>query len=313
MQIKRADITTLEQQSEPACCPYCVQSHFGIYYDAPVTFRTGLGAQEHPPPIQSTSDLPADSSALSTSPPTSPDPIPPNTPPPPRRKSFAHDDPKVVTSDDIRPDWEQRVQKIRQEQIRRAAAAASHRRIIVRTIGPNGQTITTTLRPGGRRAAAAAAAAAAWAAQHPEQNQGQQNQGQDGSNTGDRREGRGLGLRSVGQDLEDLMVMEAIRLSLLEEEERTRRDRQNNEGNQAANEASQATQSASRITEVNDTPLPALPSPPPESSSSPPAREVFARREANTEADDGAWTDTSEESSGPARQTSRISEHPTLP
>lgn len=44
VQIKRAEPTPTHLVSEPACCPYCQQEHFGITYTPP-PWRTGIGTE----------------------------------------------------------------------------------------------------------------------------------------------------------------------------------------------------------------------------------------------------------------------------
>ena len=44
MQIKRSEPTVQHLQSDPACCPYCVQENFGAVYTPP-PWRAGLGSE----------------------------------------------------------------------------------------------------------------------------------------------------------------------------------------------------------------------------------------------------------------------------
>ena len=44
VQIKRTEPTVTHMVSEPACCPFCVQEHFGIIYTPPF-WRTGIGCE----------------------------------------------------------------------------------------------------------------------------------------------------------------------------------------------------------------------------------------------------------------------------
>jgi hypothetical protein len=96
VQIKRAEPTTTHLVSEPAACPYCVQENFGVVYTPP-PWRAGLGSE-------SFNGL--DSHRSSSDP----------TPPPThkrRQKSFGADSPEVVTTDQIRPDLEAKLEAIR--------------------------------------------------------------------------------------------------------------------------------------------------------------------------------------------------------
>ena len=44
VQIKRTEPTVTHMVSEPACCPFCVQEHFGVIYTPPF-WRTGIGCE----------------------------------------------------------------------------------------------------------------------------------------------------------------------------------------------------------------------------------------------------------------------------
>ncbi|KAI1787908.1 hypothetical protein LXA43DRAFT_975080 [Ganoderma leucocontextum] len=135
---------------------------------------------------------------------------------PRRRKSFGHNDPEVVTVDHIHPDWEAKLAAVRAAVQRRA-----NRRIIMRQVGdqliPIGVTsgrvhALPTTEEGG--------------SETPEGN------GDRGSRRARRRQqnqeiNQLLGTMGIGgQDLEELMVMEAMRLSLLEHEAQQRRQQE---------------------------------------------------------------------------------------
>ncbi|KAG8833573.1 SNF1-interacting protein [Serendipita sp. 399] len=153
VQIKRNEPTPTHLVSEPACCPYCQQENFGVTYNPP-PWRSGLltDASAVRP------DMPTKGSSTSSE--------------SSRRKSLSHDNPTVVTTDQIRPDWEERLAAVKAAVARRA-----NRRIIMRQVGdrliPVGVTSSRT--------------------QLPE------------------------GITTV-EDIEELMLMEAMRLSLLEHE-----------------------------------------------------------------------------------------------
>lgn len=206
VQIKRIEPTTTHLVSEPAACPYCVQDNFGVVYSPP-SWRTGIGSEGVTPPSWAGSPRGSQcnnhASSLSAQ--------------KRRRKSFGHDSPEVVTTDQIRPDWEAKLASVRAAVARRA-----NRRIVMRQVGdrliPVGVTSgrVHTL-PGADGADSGA-------------------EGESGNGTGSRRR-RGartngpaditqlLGQIGLGgQDLEELMVMEAMRLSLLEHDEHQRRE-----------------------------------------------------------------------------------------
>ncbi|KZS98968.1 hypothetical protein SISNIDRAFT_391361, partial [Sistotremastrum niveocremeum HHB9708] len=201
VQIKRAEPTTTHIVSEPACCPYCVQDNFGVLYTPP-PWRAGIGSEGHPPP---TRPEPSEGASRMKS----------------RRKSFGADSPDVVTIDQIRPDWEAKLAAVRAAVARRA-----NRRIIMRQVGdrliPVGissgriHSIGQEVPPPGS---------------HDSSPGGQSDENGRGSRR--RRGGPGgdinqyLGSMGLaGQDLEELMVMEAMRLSLMEHEEAQRKQAQ---------------------------------------------------------------------------------------
>ncbi|KZO95231.1 hypothetical protein CALVIDRAFT_565006 [Calocera viscosa TUFC12733] len=207
VQIKRAEPTPQHLVSEPAACPYCVQDNFGVIYTPP-PWRAGIGSEGFPAP-----DLYKITSATSI------------TPPPPlakqRRQSLSHTAPGVVTIDHIRPDWEAKLAAVRAAVARRA-----NRRIIMRQVGdrliPVGITSgRVQLNPEGAEGT------------------GPIVETDDGSGRGSRRRRHELSqllgsMGMAGQDLEELMVMEAMRLSLLEHEQAQRRQ-QEEEARQRAN------------------------------------------------------------------------------
>ncbi|KAG2365769.1 hypothetical protein BDR07DRAFT_1470355 [Suillus spraguei] len=208
VQIKRTEPTATHLVSEPAACPYCVQENFGVVYTPP-SWRTGIGSDGTSLPVWS--DIPKGSNI-------------PSAVQKRRRKSFGHDSPEVVATDSIRPDWEAKLAAVRAAVTRRA-----NRRIIMRQVGDRLIPVGVT---SGRV--------------HPLPT----GEGQDGGevdNSASRRSRRhrnnggqpdisqllgqmGLG----GQDLEELMVMEAMRLSLLEHEEQQRKEEEKRKKEAAA-------------------------------------------------------------------------------
>ncbi|KAI0721586.1 hypothetical protein C8T65DRAFT_523553, partial [Cerioporus squamosus] len=225
VQIKRADPTTTHLVSEPAACPYCVQENFGIVYTPP-PWRAGLGSEG----AVSTSYAAANTSMKR------------------RRKSFGHNDPEVVTVDMIHPDWEAKLAAVRAAVARRA-----NRRIIMRQVGDRLIPVGVT---SGRVHAIPAEEAGAEA---PESS------GERGSRRSRRRQqnqeiNQFLGSMGLGgQDLEELMVMEAMRLSLIEHEAQQKRQKEEEEKKQreeaaaaaAANSAAEPTPSADGAAEAN--------------------------------------------------------------
>ncbi|KAI0670563.1 hypothetical protein C8Q78DRAFT_133638 [Trametes maxima] len=201
VQIKRADPTTTHLVSEPASCPYCVQENFGIVYSPP-SWRTGLGSEGATPPSWPESPKAVADASVNASMKR-------------RRKSFGANDPEVVTVDHIHPDWEAKLAAVRAAVARRA-----NRRIIMRQVGDRLIPVGVT---SGRVHAIA-----------PEEGGSETPEG--ASDRGSRRSRRRqqnqelnqfLGTMGLGgQDLEELMVMEAMRLSLIEHEAQQRRQQE---------------------------------------------------------------------------------------
>ncbi|KAI6150726.1 hypothetical protein BKA82DRAFT_122167 [Pisolithus tinctorius] len=199
VQIKRIEPTTTHLVSEPAACPYCVQDNFGIVYTPP-PWRAGLGSEGTVNSPRGCHPAPTGSSSAQKR----------------HRKSFGHDSPEVVTTDQIRPDWEAKLAAVRAAVARRA-----NRRIVMRQVGDRLIPVGVT---SGRVHTL------------PSTDGTDNGEGENTSGTGSRRR-RGfrtngpsditqlLGQIGVGgQDLEELMVMEAMRLSLLEHEEHQKRE-----------------------------------------------------------------------------------------
>lgn len=208
--------------SEPANCPYCQQAEFGVTYDPP-PFRRGLAYANmngHTFAAMSVSDsTPNNGSSSSLRPAGS------------RRRatSVSANASNVVTTDKVRPDWATKLANARNHAQRRSAAAtALHtaaylmgngsglegrgfgfggRSRFGRTRDSPGESSTPTA--GGPDVSSRLAAISNMAAQHDER----------------QRDGHAEGrLRSRMDDLEDMMMMEAIRLSIAAEEERKRKE-----------------------------------------------------------------------------------------
>ncbi|SCU89220.1 LAMI_0D12794g1_1 [Lachancea mirantina] len=113
--------------SEPASCPYCATPDFGVTYDAPEERRVGVLA---PLPgtfvlsVPSRSELFKDTNSIG------------------RRGSVPADDPTVVKSDTIRPDWQIELNKERMRLARRSAnATAIH--VSNQLVDPSHQNVST--------------------------------------------------------------------------------------------------------------------------------------------------------------------------
>jgi hypothetical protein len=218
--------------SEPASCPFCVQPEFGVTYTPP-PFRRGLtygstnGLVRAGFPISPFSS----SSSLSSIPATQTNGN--------RRRatSLSASDPTVITTDRVRPDWAQKLANARAQAARRSAAATalhtaaylmnsssgetrgfSGRRGMLRRTGGTG---SGSQSPGGRMGGSSALHALAFLSERRVLVDGDGN-GEDGSTT--LVPARGSSRRSRIDDLEEMMMMEAIRLSLASEEERRRKE-----------------------------------------------------------------------------------------
>lgn len=108
--------------SEPAQCPFCVQTDFGVTYDPP-PFRRGLTYANHGRTtsfVKAASAI-ASSTSLSSS-------SHGNTGPPLGRRrgqSLSATAPQVVTTDKVRPDWAKKLSDARAHAARRSAAATA--------------------------------------------------------------------------------------------------------------------------------------------------------------------------------------------
>jgi hypothetical protein len=238
--------------SEPAACPFCVQPEFGVTFE-PLPFRRGLAYTNQSPahPLASASSAMSSSSSLSSFP-GSGSSVTPNAPTSRRRTtSISACASTVITTDKIRPDWAQKLANARSHAARRAAAAtALHtaaylmntgnsnegrgfggfgrrgglmRRSALGNDSPGSVSGTGTPRGGDERIGFAAIAAIA------ERQGSSSSRGDLSASLADGMLGRPGGdpparRRTRMMDLEDMMLMEAIRLSLAEEEERKKKE-----------------------------------------------------------------------------------------
>ncbi|KUI69995.1 Protein sip-5 [Cytospora mali] len=211
--------------SEPAQCPYCQQPEFGVTYDAP-PFRRGLTYAISPVGLDSMNAAMSSSSSLNSSP--SPTTL---TPPAPsgtaisrrRTQSLSANAPNVITTDRVRPDWAAKLAAQRNHLARRAAAAtALHTAAFL--MGDSGSRGFSRISRFGRRNTnndssnavdngAAASSSAGDAAPGPEPGP------RSSSGRGTAEDQR----QSHMENLENMMLAEAIRLSLAAEDERKRK------------------------------------------------------------------------------------------
>ncbi|KAK0707604.1 hypothetical protein B0H67DRAFT_318535 [Lasiosphaeris hirsuta] len=216
--------------SEPACCPYCTQPEFGVTYEPP-PFRRGLTYGISPPMLGSMNTAMSSSSSLNSGnlSPTLGSPISSGS----RRRtqSLSANAPNVILTDKIRPEWATKLQTARAHLARRAAAATalhtaaflmgnaetrpSRTRFGRRGTGLSGSTPTSL--PAGANNDGDNADSGTGTPSH-----GGLEPGPRGNSGHDTISGAG-NRRSRLEDLEDMMFMEAIRLSLASEEERKKK------------------------------------------------------------------------------------------
>ncbi|KAL2814759.1 hypothetical protein BJX63DRAFT_431152 [Aspergillus granulosus] len=229
---ERAENQEIQLVSEPAACPFCVQPEFGVTY-APPSFRRGLSYAPDPnarptiaTPVSSTSSI---SSGIS----------PAATPTTGRRRatSLSASDPSVITTDKVRPDWAQKLANARAHAARRSAAAtALHTAAYLMNSNGSGNDSRgfglgrrgVMRRQGGQdspgtpgRSGSPALQALAFLTDRRAAGQ-ETDSAEEG--TGALAPPRNSSRRTRIDDLEDMMMMEAIRLSLASEEERQRRE-----------------------------------------------------------------------------------------
>lgn len=197
--------------SEPTSCPYCQQPEFGVTYEPP-PFRRGLALSSSPSNIHSTA-MSSQSSLNSNVPPTSP------TQPNRRRAhSLSANAPNVITTDRVRPDWATKLATARAHQARRAAAATALHTAAFLIGGNESRSI---LRPGRfsrRNTANNASASGSDARQAGTGADATEGSGEAaGAESGGRRRNRMV-------ELEEMMLAEAVRLSIAAEADRQRKE-----------------------------------------------------------------------------------------
>lgn len=203
--------------SEPAACPFCVQPEFGVTYEPP-PFRRGLMYAHQSQGLHSATSAMSSTTSVNSSGIASPGG---------RRRatSLAVNDKTVITTDMVRPDWAKKLADAKSHALRRAAAAtALHNAAYM--MGNIQQQEARGFSLGRRRRTIFTTDSAPSSGQGTPRREGEASAGR-GESSGDLFPGRISSRRGGGNrldDLEELMMMEAIRLSLAAEEERKRRD-----------------------------------------------------------------------------------------
>lgn len=218
-----------ELVSEPADCPYCQAPEFGVTFEPP-PFRRGLAYANQLPPLGSATSAMSSSTSIASGQGSLAAGVPRR-----RTTSVSANDPIVITTDRVRPDWHHKLLAARAHTARRSAAATAlhtaaylmgnrgyedsrsfggfgRRGLLRRTSGPdssggaNSSQLSMLTLMSDRVAAQSAARPDidGELSPHPPP--------------------RGSSRRARADDLEEMMMMEAIRLSLASEEERRKRE-----------------------------------------------------------------------------------------
>ncbi|KAK4687217.1 hypothetical protein P7C73_g2906, partial [Tremellales sp. Uapishka_1] len=186
VQIKRTEATVTHLESEAACCPYCVETDFGVIYERPQVDLRAVGSA-----LGTSVDGESGFSAISFASSDIGPGMAPNVKDKVRRKSVSHKSAEVVTIDQIRPDWETKLNAVKA-----AAARRASRRIVMRQVGDR-------LIPVGFTSSRATGTADFSMSIPPDEG-------------GSRRSRR----RDDARDMEEqAMIMEAMRLSMIDHEE----------------------------------------------------------------------------------------------
>ncbi|KAI9850773.1 MAG: SNF1-interacting protein [Thelocarpon superellum] len=226
--------------SEPAGCPFCVQPEFGITYEPP-TFRRGLtyGSPPHAQPLSRTASGLSESSSRSSA---SGNAVgtggTSSLGAPARRRttSLSVNDASVVTTDKIRPDWMQKLASAKAQAARRAAAAtALHTAAYLMgngngsesrgfgTFGRRHRSMPRSTSGDGSHGTGVPVNATNMSALVSLADR-QSGLPRRGESQGERAPAESSSRRARMDDLEEMMMMEAIRLSLASEEERKKKE-----------------------------------------------------------------------------------------
>ncbi|KAI1319367.1 SNF1-interacting protein [Mortierella claussenii] len=201
VQLKRLE----SAPTESPACPYCVEPHFGVIYSPallPSSLLSSPVAISSSSPSAGTTVLGGTSMSVSSSSnsiersPESPSPTSPSA----RRRSTSHKSPEVVTADELRPDWNRRILAAVQRQpgSRRASTSSS---------------VSNATFALGRRLAVGRQAGS-----------GSNSRRSNSSAAAADYNGYLTAMRNMGTDLEELMIMEAMRQSLQDEHDRLARE-----------------------------------------------------------------------------------------
>ncbi|KAM0720675.1 hypothetical protein Q7P37_004812 [Cladosporium fusiforme] len=212
--------------SEVASCPFCVTPEFGITYEPP-PFRRGLAyaKQTSPHPLTKTTSATSSQTSLPTG---------------GRRRttSISATASQVITTDRVRPDWAKKLSDARAHALRRSAAATALHNAAYMLGGNQAETSSRGAFGRRRRTFFGDSPGASGSGTPREETESGADIAPDRTSS---RRGR-------VQDLEDLMMMEAIRLSLAAEDERKRKEEKGarKEGKKRAKEAKKEAKAADK-------------------------------------------------------------------
>ncbi|ATY65257.1 C2H2 zinc finger [Cordyceps militaris] len=203
--------------SVPSACPYCQQPDFGVTYDPP-PFRRGLVYSTSSMNLASSSSRSPMSSQSSLHPPPNPSSVPQTG----RRRghSLSANAPNVITTDRIRPDWSSKLATARAHQARRAAAATALHTAAFLVGGSDQRSMLRTGRFNRRQTGSGSGSGTPGTGSMAAD-------GTEASESSDRTQipsdvERNRRFRM--DELEDMMFMEAVRLSLAAEEDRKKKE-----------------------------------------------------------------------------------------
>ncbi|ESZ97470.1 hypothetical protein SBOR_2159 [Sclerotinia borealis F-4128] len=206
--------------SEPACCPYCLRPEFGVTYEPP-PFRRGLVYAKPSPEIANFSSAMSSSSSIKTPLVKSPGLAPRVD----RRRaiSLSADDSRVITTDRIRPDWSTKLEAANLTKAKRSAAASALHAAAYVLPGTSESRMYGFSRGRFGRNRSDNSPEASGTATPPNRDASSRTVAEQVGHI--RREGQdpNVARRQRRDDLEDLMMAEAIRLSIAAEEERKKK------------------------------------------------------------------------------------------
>lgn len=207
---------------EPAKCPYCTQTEFGVTYEPP-PFRRGLTYAFNTPALGTMGTAMSSSSSLHSN----LSPMSPTSPTQANRKraqSLAANAPGVITTDRIRPEWTTKLAAARAQQHRRAAAAdALHHAAFMMSNNESRSIFSRSSRFSRRNTRDNRGTETPGGSANAQSQYDGNPESQEGAESGPRLT---AGRSTLGRErfdaahLESMMMAEAIRLSLADEEER---------------------------------------------------------------------------------------------